>query len=392
MSVRPRELRVLLMVDATQGFDREVLRGVGLYANSVSGWFFRAYGSAKEDHLCEKLIHAWQPTGVISLTRTWSTPLQLADRFGMAIVQAHELEEGSAAVNAPCIVTDARAVAETVADYFLGRGLDSIGHVGSDRAIAHRHSGYLLEAAEKRGMVFSNFFGEPRGDLDPDKKFRRWLSGLPRHTGLLASSDWFAWNAITECLDGGFKVPDDFAFIGTGDDSPWCDLAPVPLSSVALAGEKIGYRAASLLDQMMCGKPVPRQTTEIPPVGIVTRRSSEVIAAEDADIAAALRYIHDHATGGCTVKQVLQTVAIDRRRLERWCRQKLGRSPLDEIQRLRMDNVKRILAQTDERIEEVARRAGFGSATVLCRAFQRETGTTVSTYRRQFKRAKSQPA
>jgi len=129
---------------------------------------------------------------------------------------------------------------------------------------------------------------------------------------------------------------------------------------------------------------------EIPPIGIVARRSTEVIAAEDPDIAAALRFINDNAAAGCTVKQVLRAVAIDRRRLERWCRQKLGRSPLDEIQRLRMTNVKRLLAETDERVEEIARMAGFVSATVLCRAFHRETGNTVAKYRRQFRRAGSE--
>jgi transcriptional regulator GlxA family with amidase domain len=46
-----------------------------------------------------------------------------------------------------------------------------------------------------------------------------------------------------------------------------------------------------------------------------------------------------------------------------------------------------LLAETDERLEEIARMTGFVSATVLCRAFQRETGGTVAKYRRQFRRS-----
>ena len=380
------------MANASAGPDRQLLRGVGRYANSAGQWLFRSYGTAGEDDLCVRLIETWRPTGVLSTARAWSEPLRLAHAVGIPVVQAHETDDHDTDLPVPQIRTDGRAIAAVVADYFVGRGLRSVGYVGSTRGMPRRHADYLRAEADRRGLAFDAFLGDPRSELDADKPFQRWLRGRPRRTGLLALSDWHGWHVVSECVEAGFNVPDDFAVVGLGDDSPYCELAPVPLSSVALAAEKIGYRAASLLDQMMRGRPVPAGVTEIPPVGIVTRRSTETIAAEDPDVAAALRYIHDHAAGGCTVKEVLQSVAIDRRRLERWCRQKLGRSPLDEIQRLRVTNVKRLLAETDERIEEVARRTGFGSATVLCRAFQRETGTTVARYRRQFRRAKDDDA
>lgn len=384
--------RILLIADAAAGPDRQLLKGVGRYANAATGWLFRSYGPINEDELCQRLIDTWRPTGILSTSRTWSPPLQRAHALGTPIVQAHEIDGDDAALPVARIRTDGRATAELAVEHFVGRGLRSVGYVGAPRGLPARNAERMRVAAAARGVEFACFLGEPRGEWDADRRLPAWLAGRPRRTGLLASSDWYAWHATTECVDAGFAVPDDFAVLGVGDDSPYCELAPVPLSSVAVAAERIGYRAASLLEQLMRGDPVPADPIEVPPVGIVTRRSTETIAAEDPDVAAALRYIHDHAASGCTVKEVLQAVAIDRRRLERWCRQQLGRSPLDEIQRLRVDHVKRLLVETDERLEEVARRAGFGSATVLCRAFQRETGTTVARYRRQFQRARADPA
>ena len=82
---------------------------------------------------------------------------------------------------------------------------------------------------------------------------------------------------------------------------------------------------------------------------------------------------------------MLQAVPVDRRRLERWFRREPGRSPLEELQRLRVAAVKRLLAETDERMEHVARRCGFRSAKLLSRMFHRETGTKLVDYRRQFR-------
>jgi len=379
--------RVFLMADAATGYDREVLKGVGHYSNFASGWLFRTYNSAGEEELCEHLISTWHPTGIISLAGNWTSPLQLARSMNIPIVQTKSMGRLPDDLSIPSIHTGGRAIASMVADYFVGRGLQSIAFAGSGKSESRLKDQFFAAEARRHGLTYDSFQGEARSEVDPQQRFQSWIRTLPLQSGLLAESDWYAWNIVSECVAAGFRVPDDFAIIGIGDDSPWCQLAPVPLSSVSLAAEKIGYRAASMLDQMMRGTPAPLGLTEIPPVGIVTRRSTETIAAEDPDVAAALRFINDRAPMGCTVKEVLQAVPMDRRRLERWCRQKLGRSPLDEIQRLRIANVKRLLAETDERLEEIARITGFVSATVLCRAFQRETGGTVAKYRRQFRRS-----
>jgi LacI family transcriptional regulator len=351
----------------------------------VRNWSFHTFSPWELD-LIRKLILNWRPTGVISCNRiSDGVFFELFTEHGIPIVQADGVDKP---VNIPHVYTDGAAVARLFADYLADRGIRSFGFVGNSGLMDTHQADSLAAAAAERKFAFARFSGEIRSESDPDKEFHRWLRARPRPTGLLASLDWVGWHVISECIEAGFHVPDDFAVMGISDDRPWCELAPVPLSSVGIAAEKIGYQAASILDQMMAGKPVPMEPVILPPEGIVARLSTDIIAAEDPDIADALRYMHDHALEGVTVKQLLRVVPMDRRRLERWFRQNLGRSPLEEIQRLRIAHVKKILAETEEGMEEIAQRCGFVSAKLLSRSFRREAGTTLLQYRRQFQRGR----
>ena len=68
-----------------------------------------------------------------------------------------------------------------------------------------------------------------------------------------------------------------------------------PLSSVDINGEQIGYEAARLVDRMIHGAKPPSKPILIAPRRVVIRQSSDSIAIDDPDIAAAMRFIRDHA-------------------------------------------------------------------------------------------------
>src|SRR5581483_911015 len=126
-----------------------------------------------------------------------------------------------------------------------------------------------------------------------------------------------------------------------------CDLSDPPLSSVVPNTEQIGYRAAALLDQMMNGQKVPSGPQFIEPVGVVTRRSTEVLAVEDRQIAAAARFIREYACKAIDVGDVVRAVALSRSTLERRFSKFMGHSPKEEILRVRLNRAKHLLATTD---------------------------------------------
>jgi LacI family transcriptional regulator len=146
--------------------------------------------------------------------------------------------------------------------------------------------------------------------------------------------------------------------------------------------QRTGYEAARLLDLMMAGETVPPVGHFIDPLGVETRQSTDVLAIEDRDVASALRYIRENACFGMNVSDILKEVPVSRRVLESRFRKLLGRTPHQEIQRLRIDRVKHLLAETDMSLAEIANRAGFEHVEYLSFAFKRETGETPSQYRR----------
>ena len=61
----------------------------------------------------------------------------------------------------------------------------------------------------------------------------------------------------------------------------------------------------------------------------------------------------------------------------------VGRTPHEEILRVRMNRVRELLAGTDLSLEAVAERTGFDHPEYLSVVFKRETGVMPSRYRRE---------
>jgi transcriptional regulator GlxA family with amidase domain len=62
----------------------------------------------------------------------------------------------------------------------------------------------------------------------------------------------------------------------------------------------------------------------------------------------------------------------------------LGRPPGSELQRVRLENAKRMLTQSKMKLEEIAELCGYQSANSFWVAFKQATGTTPKQYQKQF--------
>ena len=171
------------------------------------------------------------------------------------------------------------------------------------------------------------------------------------------------------------------AVIGVDNDELLCELSDPPLSSVIPNSHRTGYEAAKLLDEMMRGKTARGETHLIPPLGIATRQSTDVLAIEDRNVARAVRFIRQHACDGINVKDVLKEVPHSRTLLESHFKKLLGRTPHEEILRVKLNRVKQLLTDTDLSLEQIAQRAGFPHVEYLSVAFHREVGMPPSKFR-----------
>jgi LacI family transcriptional regulator len=214
-----------------------------------------------------------------------------------------------------------------------------------------------------------------------DERLRRWLQALAKPVGIFAGHDVWALQVVEACRFAGLRVPEDIAVVGVDNDDLLCELARPSLSSVIVPAERVGYEAAALLDRLLAGQQPPRQPVFIPPPGVVSRQSSDVLAIEDPVVAQAVRFLRDSAHLPLRVADVLRAVPVSRRALERRFQAVFERGLAAEIRRLRIDKARQLLAESDLPMNRIAERSGFSSQYQLSRAFRREVGTTPTAYR-----------
>jgi LacI family transcriptional regulator len=106
-----------------------------------------------------------------------------------------------------------------------------------------------------------------------------------------------------------------------------------------------------------------------------------VLAIEDRDLAAAMRYIREHACEGITVEDVLAHVPLSRSVFERRFDRLFGRTPKAEILRARLDRLKQLLAETEMPLKQIAVKVGFEHAEYMNVFFKERTGLTPGQYR-----------
>jgi len=143
----------------------------------------------------------------------------------------------------------------------------------------------------------------------------------------------------------------------------------------------VGYEAALLLDSLMRGKKPPKDAVMIPPKELVVRASSDFHAVSDPRVARALSYMAAHSAEQLSVSMIAQFAGVGRQTLERGFRQCPGRTVNEELIRLRISTLERLLVQSQESIKELSNKVGFGTTANMFTMFKRHAGMTPKEYR-----------
>jgi len=109
-------------------------------------------------------------------------------------------------------------------------------------------------------------------------------------------------------------------------------------------------------------------------------------AVEDPQLARALQYVREHARESIQVDEVVHAAGVSRRVLEKRFRKVLRRSVLQEIKRVRIAEITRLLVDTDASVLYIAVNTGFTGIEHIARYFRAEVGMSPSEYRRSYGR------
>ena len=81
------------------------------------------------------------------------------------------------------------------------------------------------------------------------------------------------------------------------------------------------------------------------------------------------------------VKDLVGVAAMSRRGLHKAFLEQLGRTPGQELHRVRIERAKKLLGQSSHKIEVLAGMCGYQSANSFCVAFKQTTGMSPKQYR-----------
>ena len=374
--------KVAILIETSNSYSRGLMRGIVAYMREHCPWSIYMSEHSRGDRL-PAWLPQWDGEGVIARIENTSIA-RVVESLHVPVVNVSAARLIPAL---PWVETDDAAIAALAAGHLLDRGLKHFGFCGDER----------FNWSKWRGEFFERLISEAGWPCSVYRPLRRhtaasetqiehiadWIAGLPKPVGVLAAYDYRGQQVLDACRRRGIPVPDDVAVLGVDNDDLLCDLSDPPLSSVILNPRRTGYEAAELLDRMMSGESIGREKHAIGPLGIATRQSTDVLAIEDADVSAVLRYIRDHACEGIGVQNALDAVPQSRRRLEYRFKKLLGRTPHEEIVRVRLNRVKSLLVETDLSVEKIAHLAGFEYVEYLSVLFRQKCGTTPSDYRAQ---------
>jgi len=382
----PRSYRVALAMSIVGEYHRAMWRGVNRFARTQGHWIMRWF--APQPLRVRSAILCWEPDGVIaSLMETQG----LIQPFLKAKIPTVAECDRDLKGRVPRVDCDNVAVGTAAAEYFLDRGYEHFAYFGQRRGFSLDRGQGFRRAVEAAGFTCSCFI--PRlehFERSPqlrriEQQFTRWLRQQGRPLALFVSMDAFAARVEDLCREAKIRIPRDVAILSADNDPLFCETAPVPISSIRLPGERVGFEAARMLQRQMDGRPMSKDPVLLAPEGIVTRASSDMLAVRDPVVVQALECLRQHAFNRIGVADVARHAALSRRSLERRFRTALGRSVHQELLRLRVEHAKALLQETDLKLGVIAVRCGFTSPPRLSIAFRRLTGMTPLAYRRKLR-------
>jgi LacI family transcriptional regulator len=381
VTITNRQQRVLI---ALGWYDYRLHRGIEKFAQE-HGWYLSANLAR------EKIIPwGWEGDGVLAWLGAGDDLAEFVRRLGKPTV---DFSFRRAHLRFPRVLEDHAHAAELVAEHFLSRGFSRFLFYSEADNWSYEERGLGFIAALKLSGHTCEWIrwhrsSSYRVDREQWSRKRAWLAGqIKRATkplAVFAANDEQALDVLELCQAIGIAVPEQVAIVGAENYLLAADAMLTPISSVDTNLEQLGYIGAGLLDKLMNGHRPPPQPIRVPAAGLIARKSSDLLAVNHKGVANSLRFIWEHYHEPISVKDLVGVAAMSRRGLHKAFLENLGRTPGQELQRVRIERAKRLLGESGHKIEIVAGMCGFQSANSFCVAFKQATGMSPKQFRDTF--------
>jgi len=375
--------KILVLVEASREYSRGILSGLALYSKIRGPWMFVTRPPFYVNDAMDSTVISWIDTlaidGIILQAR------YITDRIRKSGVPLIALDVNARLKGNPEILCNNQRIGQMAGEHLLECGFSHFAFCGFDHLTwSQQRCDSFRQTVEDAGHLCNIYEQSQKGVVQSWTReylsIIDWLAALPKPLGLMACNDDRGQQILEACKIAGFSVPEEIAVVGADNDQLECALTAPPLSSVSLNLEKAGYQTAETMDKLFQGEK-PGDII-VDPIRVVRRQSTDIVAAGDSDVSAALRFIREHADQSIQVNDVIQILCVSRRTLYAKFRKALGRSVHDEIVRVRLARIKSLLTDTQLSISRIAKIMNFTGPDKLFRFFIRETGKTPTEFRK----------
>ncbi len=344
--------------------------------------------------LIRHLENLWQPLGaIIDCAWPWfDVDSKLFEALPVAMI-GHSPETLPRGV--PNILHDSRKAGLEAARELLATGFRHAAYVGpgvsrhwnNERRDAFEQTmsthGIHCETMENHKDVTNNPVWQ--------KQLRMFLLGLPKPCALFAATDIVGAEVLSAARFCGIRVPNELSVVGVDDSEELCEGAVPTLSSVRPDFHLAGVLSVRVLLDVAHGGPSAARTLPFGNLGVVRRASSRPLAAHDTMVAQTLELIRREACTGLRPASVAALFPCSRQMAAIRFRKAVGHSIGAEIHAVQLDEAKRLLADPSRQIKAISDFCGFSSPGSLRNFFRRETGMSLSAWRRSLAAARRTP-
>lgn len=378
--------KIMIIIDTSRASGRKFLTGVEKYMATSLDWqvFIRP-----PDYLAEKHdpVDSWFPLDEIDgiLARDALSTLNILKSEKPKVINDTQRES---IPGCSTIVTDSPAIGNMSAHYFLGLGFRNFAYCGfrglpwsQKRFISYEKT--LKEEGVSEIFEYKDEFSGQQQSWTEQWKISEWLKQLPRPLCVFACNDDRAIAVLEACKTACLSVPEEVAVLGVDNDELMCNLSSPPLSSIELDFERAGFSAAQHLNELIQNN-CKHKIIQVTPVEVIKRRSTDILAVSDRDVAAALIFIRNNFHKPIQTMDIVNATCVSKRELERRFKKILKKTIKTELERLRIELIKKKLLNNSQSISQVANELEFTDPEHFSRYFRNATGQSPTEFRQNI--------
>ena len=278
-------------------------------------------------------------------------------------------------ISLPRVVSDHEACGRLAAKHLTTRGFEHFAWYSSawSRVHALRYRGFARALPHRPERLTASALSKD-------------LVSAPKPLAIVTYDEPDAAQIIDGCQRLGISIPDSVSVISIGNDPFLCENRDITISSVDTNLVRGGYEAAAFLDSLMSSKGKRREKARnlvrlIPPLAIVSRKSTDTLSHQDSRIRSILIYIHRNLERSFGAAEIAKALGIPRTTLDRIFQSAMSHSIGAEIMKQRLARAKRLMLDPRIPLKSIAAKCGFCNCGFLSSSFRKAFGTTPSSWR-----------